>query len=32
MKVRGSIPQRIDCRGSKLEDVAGTGEHDSQGG
>jgi hypothetical protein len=32
MNVRGSIPQRIDCRGSKLEDVAGTGEHDSQGG
>lgn len=32
MNVRGSIPQRIDCRGSKLEDVAGTGEHDSPGG
>ena len=32
MNVRGSIPQRIDCRGTKLEDVAGTGEHDSQGG
>jgi uncharacterized protein (DUF302 family) len=32
MNVRGSIPQRIDCRGSKLEDLAGTGEHDSQGG
>jgi uncharacterized protein (DUF302 family) len=32
MSVRGAIPQRIDCRGTKLEDVAGTGQHDSQGG
>ena len=32
MNVRGSIPQRIDCRGTKVEDMAGTGEHDSQGG
>jgi uncharacterized protein (DUF302 family) len=32
MNVRGSIPQRIDCHGTKLEDMAGTGEHDSQGG
>ncbi len=32
MNVRGSIPQRIDCRGTKVEELAGTGEHDSQGG
>ncbi len=32
MNVRGSIPQRIDCRGTKVEDMAGTGEHDAQGG
>jgi uncharacterized protein (DUF302 family) len=32
MNVRGSIPQRIDCRGSKVEDMAGAGGHDSQGG
>lgn len=27
-----TIPQRIDKRGSKIEDLAGTGEHDSSGG
>lgn len=32
MNMRGSIPQRIDCRGSKVEDMAGTGGHDSKGG
>lgn len=32
MNVRASIPQRIDCRGSKVEEMAGTGGHDSQGG
>ena len=32
MSLRGSLPQRIDKRGSKIEDLAGTGEHDSQGG
>lgn len=32
MNVRGSIPQRIDCHGTKVEDMAGTGEHDAQGG
>ena len=32
MNVRGSVPQRIDCRGTKVEDMAGTGDHDSQGG
>lgn len=32
MSLRGPLPQRIDKRGSKIEDLAGTGEHDSQGG
>ncbi|HOL70005.1 MAG TPA: DUF302 domain-containing protein [Bryobacteraceae bacterium] len=32
VSMRASIPQRIDCRGSKVEDIAGTGGHDSQGG
>jgi hypothetical protein len=30
--VRDTIPQRIDCHGSKIEDKAGTGERDSPGG
>jgi hypothetical protein len=29
---KDTIPQRIDKRGSKIEDLAGTGEHDSSGG
>jgi len=32
MNVRGAIPQRIDKRGTKIEDMAGTGEHDGSGG
>ena len=32
MDIRGAIPQRIDRIGSKIEDMAGTGEHDSSGG
>jgi uncharacterized protein (DUF302 family) len=32
MSLRGSLPQRIDKHGSKIEDLAGTGEHDSPGG
>jgi hypothetical protein len=32
MDVRGAIPQRIDRWGTKIEDLAGTGEHDSAGG
>ena len=32
MDIRGAIPQRIDKKGSKIEDLAGTGEHDSSGG
>jgi hypothetical protein len=29
---RAAIPQRVDCRGTKLEEIAGTGHHDAQGG
>jgi uncharacterized protein (DUF302 family) len=32
VNVRGSLPQRIDCRGTKVEDLAGTGKHDAAGG
>jgi uncharacterized protein (DUF302 family) len=32
MSARGPIPQRIDRCGTKIEDLAGTGEHDSAGG
>jgi len=32
MDMRDTVPQRIDRRGSKVEDEAGTGEHDSYGG
>ena len=32
VNMRGTLPQRIDNRGSKLEEMAGTGEHDSPGG
>ena len=32
MDVKGTIPQRIDRKGTKLEDLAGTGEGDSPGG
>ncbi len=27
-----TLPQRIDAQGSKIEDLAGTGDHDSRGG
>lgn len=30
--VRATIPQRIDSHGTKVEDLAGTGRHDSPGG
>jgi hypothetical protein len=30
--MRDTVPQRIDKRGTKVEDIAGTGEHDSAGG
>ncbi|MGA2267237.1 MAG: hypothetical protein ABSH44_02095 [Bryobacteraceae bacterium] len=29
---RDTIPQRIDRRGTKVEDMGGTGQHDSSGG
>jgi hypothetical protein len=32
VNARASIPQRIDCRGTKVEELGGTGEHDAQGG
>ena len=32
MDMRGTLPQRIDGRGTKIEDEAGTGQHDSHGG
>ncbi len=32
MNMRGAVPQRIDSRGSKVEELAGTGEQDSPGG
>jgi uncharacterized protein (DUF302 family) len=32
MNVRGTIPQRIDRRGSKVEDLGGTGNLDAPGG
>jgi uncharacterized protein (DUF302 family) len=32
VNARGSIPQRIDCKGTKVEELAGTGRHDAQGG
>lgn len=30
--LRDTVPQRIDRRGTKVEDIAGTGEQDSPGG
>jgi hypothetical protein len=32
MNVRGTVPPRIDDHGSKIEDLAGTGQHDAPGG
>ncbi len=32
VSMRASIPQRIDCHGTKVEDLAGTGEVDAPGG
>ena len=32
MDIRGTVPQRIDKFGTKIEDMAGTGEQDSPGG
>jgi hypothetical protein len=30
--MRAALPQRLDCRGTKVEELAGVGVHDSQGG
>jgi hypothetical protein len=32
VNLRLTVPQRVDSQGSKVEDIAGTGGHDSQGG
>jgi hypothetical protein len=32
INMRGAVPQRIDCHGTKVEELAGTGVHDAQGG
>lgn len=32
VNLRATIPQRIDKLGTKVEDLAGTGEQDSPGG
>jgi len=28
----GTVPERVNKHGTKIEDLAGTGEHDSMGG
>ena len=32
VNMRAALPQRVDCRGTKVEELAGTGVIDSQGG
>jgi hypothetical protein len=32
VNMRATVPQRLDSHGSKVEDIAGTGEVDAQGG
>lgn len=32
VNMRAALPQRIDAHGTKVEELAGTGAHDSQGG
>jgi hypothetical protein len=32
VNMRAALPQRIDYRGTKVEDEAGTGSHDAPGG
>ena len=32
MDIRGALAQRIDKKGTKIEDLAGVGGHDSSGG
>jgi uncharacterized protein (DUF302 family) len=32
VNMRAALPQRIDCHGTKIEELAGTGVHDAAGG
>lgn len=32
VNMRAAVAQRIDCHGTKIEDLAGVGVHDSAGG
>ena len=32
VNMRAAVPQRIDCHGTKIEELAGVGAHDAQGG
>lgn len=32
VNMRAAVPQRIDCHGTKVEELAGTGVHDAAGG
>ncbi len=32
INMRAAVPQRIDCKGTKVEELAGTGAHDAAGG
>jgi len=32
INMRAAVPQRIDCHGTKIEELAGVGTHDAQGG
>jgi len=32
INMRAALPQRIDCHGTKVEELAGVGTHDAQGG
>jgi len=32
VNMRAALPQRVDCKGTKIEDLAGTGNVDAQGG
>ena len=32
VNMRASLPQRIDCHGTKVEELVGTGVHDAPGG
>jgi Domain of unknown function DUF302 len=32
VNMRAALPQRVDCHGTKVEELGGTGVHDAQGG